>query len=288
MQDFINKILIITATTLLTTTTAHCQEVIFTQEKSDTTKITEILLNESSSSNPGNVTIIAENFINTPYAAGTLEGAGAETLRVNLDSMDCTTFVETVMALASTANEHRYSWRDFIYNLRSIRYRNGEIDGYPSRLNYVSDWIVDNVARGNLQEITADHPKVRYRVKSLDYMTTHRDRYPALADNEENYTRMKSIEAGFSNHRYPYIKASGLKDNQIARVARDGDIIVFTTSIKGLDATHMGIVKMVNGTPKLLHASSKAGKVVVDELSISDYIHRNRPEGIRLLRLTPR
>ena len=270
---------------IASTATADAQEITFNNEAADTTRITEILVQEAATPSPGNVTRIAELFTGVPYAPGTLERDNIETLRVNLDSLDCTTFVETVLALAYTAREHRQRWRDFAYNLRRLRYRNGETNGYSSRLHYVSDWIVDNIARGNIREITAEHPKVRHRVKSLDYMTSHRDLYPALAD-EDNYNNMKSVEAGFSNHRYPYIKGSGLKSKHLAEIARDGDIVVFTTSIQGLDATHMGIIKIADGIPMLLHASSKAGKVLLDQLSVSEYIHRNRPEGIRLLRLS--
>ena len=265
--------------------TLSAQEVKFNHEATDTARITTILIKEAGMPSPGSVTRIAEQFVGTPYAGGTLEGDSIETLRVNLDSLDCTTYVETVLALAYTAAEHRSSWRDFTYNLRRIRYRNGDINGYPSRLHYVSDWIVDNGARGILQEITTASPKVRYRVKSLDFMSTHRKLYPALAD-DENYYKIKSVEAGFSNHRYPYIKGAGLKGKQIAEVAQDGDIVIFTTSTPGLDATHMGIIKMADGTPMLLHASSKEKKVVLDQLSLADYIARNRPEGIRLVRMT--
>ena len=243
---------------IASTATADAQEITFNNEAADTTRITEILVQEAATPSPGNVTRIAELFTGVPYAPGTLERDNIETLRVNLDSLDCTTFVETVLALAYTAREHRQSWRDFAYNLRRLRYRNGETNGYSSRLHYVSDWIVDNIARGNIREITA----------------------------EDNYNNMKSVEAGFSNHRYPYIKGSGLKSKHLAEIARDGDIVVFTTSIQGLDATHMGIIKIADGIPMLLHASSKAGKVLLDQLSVSEYIHRNRPEGIRLLRLT--
>lgn len=263
---------------------AGAQEVDFHNEKTDTITITKLLTEEAATKNPGKVTRIAEKFINTPYAAGTLEGNSTETLRVNLDSLDCTTFVETVLALAYTAAEQRQSWHDFVYNLRRLRYRNGETDGYASRLHYVSDWIVDNTARGNIREVTADGPNVRYSVKSLDFMTRHRENYPALADSA-NYAAMKNLESGFSNHRYPYIKGTGLKSKQLASVARDGDVVIFTTSTRGLDATHMGIVKIVDGIPMMIHASSKAGKVLLDPLPIADYVSRHRPEGIRLVRL---
>lgn len=268
----------------LTAFTATGQEVKFHNEKSDTTRITSILIEECREKNPGDVARIALKFTGTPYGAATLEGDSTEVLRVNLDSMDCTTFVETVLALAYTANERRQSWRDFTYNLRRLRYRNGETDGYASRLHYISDWIVDNVARGNVREITRELPNARYAVKTLDYMTRNRDKYPALADSA-TYARMKNVESGFSNHRYPYLKAAGLNDKKLLQAVSDGDMVCFTTSTRGLDVTHVGIVTITDGTPRLIHASSKEGRVLLDPLSLSAYIARNRPEGLRIIRL---
>jgi len=265
-------------------TAASAQDIKFHDETNDTTRITSILIDEARQKDPGNVIRIAELFIGTPYAGGTLEGDEMETLRVNLSEMDCTTFVETVLAMAYTAAEHRQSWHDFVYNLRRFRYRHGETDGYASRLHYASDWIVDNTTRGNLREITGDAPNVRYGVKSLYYMTENRKNYPALADSI-NFAAMKNVEAGFSNHRYPYIKGSSAKNKMLAQLVRDGDVILFTTSTKGLDVTHMGIIKMENGIPMMIHASSKEGKVVIDKLSIENYIARHRNEGVRIVRL---
>ena len=37
--------------------------------------------------------------------------------------------------------------------------------------------------------------------------------------------------------------------------------------------------------PHIIHASSRAGKVIVDPLTLPDYIHRNRTDGIRVVRL---
>ena len=69
-------------------------------------------------------------------------------------------------------------------------------------------------------------------------------------------------------------------------MVRDGDVVIFTTSIHGLDATHMGIIKLRDDGPSLLlHASSKAGKVLVDPLTLPEYVARQRPEGIRIVRL---
>lgn len=258
-------------------------DVVFADEKNDTTFITNILIEECAQKDRPNIIRIAEKLEGTPYQAATLEG-DPETLRVNLQGMDCTTFVETVLALAYTAGEGRESWHDFVYNLRRIRYRNGETNGYPSRLHYISDWILDNSSRGILKEITGELPQARHAVKSLDYMSRHKESYPALADSA-NLAGIRNVEAGFSNYRYPYIKSSSLNDKTLKQILRDGDIICLTTNTSGLDVTHVAFVKFVNGKPHLLHASQKGGKVMVDPLSIADYLRRYRTDGIRIVRL---
>lgn len=111
-------------------------------EATDTTRINDLLVDlvaRDIASPTARTAYAAQKFIGVPYAAHTLEGS-PEQLTVRLDSLDCTTFVETVLALSYTAGERRSSWRDFVYNLERLRYRNGRIDGYPSRLHYISDW----------------------------------------------------------------------------------------------------------------------------------------------------
>ena len=70
--------------------------------------------------------------------------AGKEKLIVNVSGFDCTTFVETVLALAKCAAAGKLSRSEFRKNLKLIRYRQGKIDGYSSRLHYFTDWLSDN------------------------------------------------------------------------------------------------------------------------------------------------
>lgn len=285
VQKKLQKKLICMATASLSfAISATSQEINFKNEANDTTLITKMLIEECGNKDAGNVARIAEKFIGTPYAAGTLDRCEKEKLTINLDEMDCTTFVETVLAMAYTAAEHRQSWHDFAYNLQRIRYRNGEINGYVSRLHYISDWILDNVSRGNIKEITADMQGARYNIKSLDYMSSNREKYAALADSA-NLAGIKSVEAGFSNHRFPYLKGSSLKDKSLASELHDGDIVCFTTSVKGLDITHMAIARIIGGSARMIHASSKEGKVILDPLDIAEYARRHRSHGIRIVRL---
>lgn len=259
----------------------------FHNESTDTTIITEILI-KAHDANPATandrIGFIARQFLGKPYVAHTLEGE-TEMLTINIDQLDCTTFVETVIAMAYTVGEGRTSWRDYIHNLERIRYRDGKLNGYASRLHYISDWIVNNSYRGNFKEVTSNFKNVSYVVKTIDFMSTHRKSYKSLTDSCE-YERMKNYEVGYRNHRFPYIKTSSLRDKSTRLQLKDGDVIALTTNTKGLDVSHMGLIAMVDGEPHLMHASMKAMKVIIDPLPLYDYLNKSKSlTGIRVIRL---
>lgn len=265
----------------------RASEVRFHNERQDTVVINEILLaTENIADNNERIVNIMERFMGTPYAAGTLETyPDEERLTVNLDSMDCTTFVETVLALASTAGSHRTSWRDYLVTLEGMRYRRGELDGYPSRLHYFSDWVVDNVHRGNVTDATNSFSNHRTQIKTLDYMSRNASKYPALADSA-NLAGVKNFEMGFRKHQYPYIPYSLINAKEVKDRLRDGDVVAILTKVNGLDVSHMGfIMKNEKGIPYLVHASSKEGKIILDKLPLSDYLKKNGFPGIRVIRM---
>lgn len=261
------------------------EKIRFHNEESDTARITSILVDACKIKNPQErVAHIGKLFIGVPYVAHTLEH-DPEVLTINIDELDCTTFVETVMALTYTAGENRTSWHDFIYNLERIRYRNGEIDGYPSRLHYISNWIVDNGHRGNFNEVTNIFPKYNYIERSISFMTENRDKYKALEDSA-NFQKMRNVELGYANHRFPYIKTMDLNRKEVKDALKSGDIIALVTNMKNLDVTHMGIVIKQNGEPYLLHASSSNKAVEITKIPLYDFMKRNRSLiGIRVLRM---
>mgnify|MGYP001025297437 CR=1 FL=1 len=264
-------------------TAAGFTNIEFRNEPADTTAFTNILIEVETigiTDNGKLVTEIARKFINCPYESGTLEG-NEERLRISSECFDCTTLAETTLALAMTINERRTSWRDFAYNLEKIRYRGGKLNGYASRLHYISDWIVDNTYRGNIEEVTAKIGRPDYYIKTLDFMTHHREKYPALKDSA-NYAAMKEAEIGYRSHRFPYIKSMNIKNAEL----KEGDIVAITCGMKDLDVTHIGIITFVDNAPHLLHASSKAGKVIIDPLPLTEYLRKNKSAtGIRVIRI---
>lgn len=257
----------------------HCEN--------DTTKINRLLTEAISADlrTPNEyMSFFADKLLGTTYVAHTLEGE-QEYLTINIDELDCTTFVETLIALTKAAMSKSPTWYAYAAKLENIRYRGGQLDGYSSRLHYISAWIVENTSRGNFHEETAYIPHAESIVKSLNYMTSHRNSYPALSDSTE-FAAIKQFETGYNMHMYPYINKRDLKRKDVIENLRDGDIICLTTKTEGLDVSHLGIVRFVKGAPHLLHASSVEKKVIIDKYDLFEMLRTLRSNtGIRVLRV---
>lgn len=211
----------------------------------------------------------AEFFLNAPYVAGTLDKNDTERLVINLREFDCVTFVETVIALANTVVSDDLSFDNFASQLKRIRYRNGIVDGYDSRLHYTSDWIYDNVKKKILSEASQRLGGIS-ETKTIDFMTTHRTAYRLLKTDDQMLERIRNIE-GEINARggFYYLPKEKLESAKvdIPHMA----MIAFTTSIKGLDTTHTGFAYKKDGKLTFIHASSAKNNVVIDEKTLSDY-----------------
>ena len=117
-------------------------------------------------------------YVDVPYVAHTLEADGPEELIINCDEVDCTTLVEYVLAesLTPKLDNGDISESAFADNLQKIRYRNGKIDGYTSRLHYIADWINNGVRNGFLEDVTAANSADTEKL-SISYMSTHPQQY---------------------------------------------------------------------------------------------------------------
>ena len=226
------------------------------------------------------------NYLNTPYVAHALDTDGPEELILNCDELDCQTFVEYVLAesLCPKLENGDISESAFADKVQQIRYRNGKIDGYASRLHYVTDWINNAVSAGILEDVTAEKSPSTLTV-SVSYMTTHPEQYKQLAGSPENVTRMKEVEQSLNGQQVHYLPKDQLPYNGTAWI-KNGDIIAITTSTPGLDIAHMGIAFYVEGKLTLLHASQKEGKVCVSTTTLVQMLKDHKDwTGIRVLRL---
>ena len=224
-------------------------------------------------------------FLKTPYVAHTLEVNEEEKLVVNFDEVDCTTFVEYVLALAlSPVKNGTIDNADYARTLQSIRYRAGKIDGYPSRLHYIADWINNGVKHGFMEDVTAANSPDSIAL-SLNFMSSHPKSYRQLASSPENVSKIESIEKALSGQTFHYIPKAKLPDEGFSWI-KNGDIIAITTNVPGLDVAHMGIAYYEKGVLKLLHASSTRKMVVITQKTLAQMLKNNkRFTGIRVVRM---
>lgn len=224
-------------------------------------------------------------FLDVPYVPHTLDGEVKEDLVVNCDEMDCTTFVEYTLAMAlSPTEDGQVAEGDFANNVQRIRYRDGRIDGYASRLHYITDWAENGIRNGFLEDITEKKSPYTQKV-TVNYMSTHPEQYWKLADSPEDMRKIKKIENELSKKEIHYIPEDKLPVNGLPWI-KNGDIIAITTNISGLDIAHMGIAFYVDGKLGLLHASSTEKKVTVSRIALSQMLKNNdKWTGIRVLRL---
>ena len=212
----------------------------------------------------------ARFFIHTPYVGGTLEGDGEEQLRVNLRELDCVTFVENVTALHLMLQSDRHTFDHFCRILQRIRYRNGIIDGYLSRLHYFTEWLDNNRQKGIINLPAA--PGCHSFTPGVSYMSAHCDAYPALKTHPDWCKQMSAIEKNINELNFCFIPKERVRDSEAS--IKNGDIIGITTLTNGLDVAHTGLALVQNGRVYLLHASSDAKKVVVSEDTLHDYLAR--------------
>jgi len=224
----------------------------------------------------------AEYFIGTDYEANSLETNEEENLVINLTGLDCTTFIENVLAISGSYISNKISFDDYKNRLTRIRYRNGIIKGYVSRLHYFSDWIIDNQKKGLVNDITENIGGIPYS-KEINFMSSNYDKYSKLKNNFVAVDSIKRIEAQINKHQLFYIPKLNVKN--VYRQLSDGDIIAITTSIKGLDISHVGMAVINEGKVYLLHAPDIGYKVQITKKDLHQYLASNKKQtGIIVLR----
>ena len=222
-----------------------------------------------------------------PYVARTLEGGECERLVVNLRQLDCTTYVENVIALYLCIKNGKTTFRNFCNYLRNIRYENGIVT-YPTRLHYFSYWIEQNTLTGIVREIVPQDSSVTEDSEyDIYYMSSNPEKYPALRKDTSLIDDIAEMEKYFDGKTYRYIPKAKLKNPEsLQAYIKDGDIIAIVTNKKGLDISHIGFAAWHKGNLHLLNASSIHKKVVEEPMSLYKYMMRHPSQpGIRIIRV---
>jgi hypothetical protein len=228
---------------------------------------------------------MGRSFVGAAYVPGTLEVDGPERLVINFRGLDCVTFVENTWALSSfvrviggalgldairsltnrALTEQRYESL-----LRSVRYRDGTIDGYPSRLHYFTDWVGDNAARGLVRDISRELGGT-LDTELIDFMSTHTESYRQLSD-PSFVGLVRQAEQRLTGAGRYFVPQDRIEE--VAEMIQDGDIIAATSTVRGLDVAHTGLALWVDGTLHMLHAPLVGEEVQISAVSLADRIRR--------------
>ena len=228
----------------------------------------------------------AQYFLGTPYVSGTLEVEGDERLVIDTVGLDCTTFVELSVARWLTTQSDSLS---FEQQVQRLRYRDGVVDGYLSRLHYFTDWVAENAGRGVWRELNPTKEYAHLWVPdtlTLSFMSSHPDSYPYLKTHAWAVDSMRRIEKRYACYPFSYIDKSYLNLPPGQLPIRDGDILALVTTIDGLDVTHLGFAVWKGDKLHLMHASMNHNKVVTDERTLYNYLeNRKSCPGVRVIRV---
>ena len=226
--------------------------------------------------------------MNIPYVAHTLEPNDQERLIINLRELDCTTFVESAMALTLCVRSGRTTFDDYCRILQKIRYWQGRAPQYIRRLHYFTSWIEDNTTMDLVRELQSPNPPfTAVQTVQAHYMTQHVDKYRMLTVNPQDVPMIREMEKRIEGKKYRYIPKQQLYNNQLLRkTIHDGDIIVIITNIKGLDTQHIGIAAWHADGLHLLNASSIHHRVIEEPMTLRQYLYKHPTmPGIRVVRI---
>jgi hypothetical protein len=112
-------------------------------------------------------------------------------------------------------------------------------------------------------------------------MSMHPDAYPRMTDVDA----IRAVEDSINAAPSTYIPKSALK-GALGGI-RNGDILLFTTTVDGLDVSHCAIAKVEAGKPvRFIHASTGAKKVILEPRTLEEYVMgRKAVTGIQVFRV---
>ena len=252
--------------------------------------------------------VFSRNYLGKPYGLNGPLGEGADGRYDQdplwrFDTFDCTTYVETMMALALARTPV-----EFETHLRDIRYEDGRID-YLARNHFTSlQWVPNNIANGYLVDLTQRlAPKGVMRVaraqinqpgwyakKKLTDLRAFDVTPEALSMRWDEWkaegTRLAIEEATIN-----YIPIDWVVPNPaFLKTIPNGSIVNFVrpnwdlteTAGTHLNVSHQGFIFQHAGQTWLRHASPSGTQTVREELLL-DYLRKyvNHPtlKGIHLM-----
>lgn len=225
-----------------------------------------------------------------PYVGGPLGEGPAGTFdrdpRFREDAFDCTTFVETVIAVAKARTKSAV-----LPNMDSIRYKNGVVSFETRNHMPGIDWINNNKANGTLTDITRSiDPESTYVAEALiqkdEWFKKLGESALGGISDEEKPEKLRQLHAlskkfGKKTERVPFLYKHNLVEKpEILKRIPHGAVInivrpkwnLVEAAGTHLNISHQGFAFHKNGEVYFRHA--KVGATVTEELLL-DYVKRS-------------
>lgn len=220
----------------------------------------------SSSSNITDIRVrigtVSERFLDTPYRESTLIGdiKTDEEFVINLEGLDCLTFIEYVeaMRLSSTFDEFRE-------RLKRVRYREGKV-AFKNRNHFFTDWKENN--SGFVKDVTRE-------TGGDNTVKVHK----MLNEKEDGTLFIQGIQP--VQREISYVP-SGVIDDSLINKLKSGDYAGVYSEKPGLDVSHVGIIIKDGDTVSFRHASSSEKSRKVIDQDFKEYF--SDKSGIVVLR----
>ena len=214
--------------------------------------------------------LIGQFFIGAPYLANRLSKSNPEKVYFSFTDFDCVTYVENVLALYNSKGNHI----QFSENLIKIRY-NDSIS-YENRNHYLTSGL-EKLVKLNILTPINNPFNSKSVFKSIDYLSEH--------VNNKHIDRSKLIKTENSISSRPIYYFDSMNDSDTKNLIQNGDVIAFLSSRNDLDFKHVGFVYINNKKKYILHASQEKKVVCISDVTIDQYLSKNKKiKGFQIYR----
>ena len=205
--------------------------------------------------------LIGQFFIGAPYLSNRLSKSNPEKVYFSFADFDCVTYVENVLALYNSKGNHI----QFSENLIKIRY-NDSIS-YENRNHYLTSGL-EKLVKLNILTPINNPFNSKSVFKSIDYLSEH--------VNNKHIDRSKLIKTENSISSRPIYYFDSMNDSDTKNLIQNGDVIAFLSSRNDLDFKHVGFVYIKNNKKYILHASQEKKVVCISDVTIDQYLSKNK------------
>ncbi|PID58227.1 hypothetical protein CSB45_03935 [candidate division KSB3 bacterium] len=216
-------------------------------------ELDDLLSNASSIQDAGQrIEFLSSLFLGHAYKRSTLIGSRerAEVLVVNLEAVDCLTYLDYVEAMRRSA-----SFKEFLAQVAHVRYHGGNVR-FEDRNHFFTDW--KEFQGGYIEEVTE-------RIGGADTKTVVK----RLNDRGNGQVYIPGLP--FVTRHISYIPSRVLDEIVVNRL-RSGDYLGIYSPKKGLDVFHTGIVIKTDEGIYLRHASASGRYRKVVDRDLRQYL----------------